>query len=122
MLGDVRFTMFAWGFDTFLLGDEFFKRCAWGCGFQGLVCLGTLISAPLYLGDLLGVDLLGSVRQGCRKDHGQLLFLELILKVRVGHGKREDNLTSADPLSYTTNRSRVDLVIFMRSQAGDVLA
>ena len=61
MLGDVRFTMFAWGLDTFLLGDEFFKRCAWGCGFQGLVCLGTSISAPL----LLGVDLLGSVRQGC---------------------------------------------------------
>ena len=65
MLGDVRFTMFAWGFDTFLLGDEFFERCAWGCGFQGLVCLGTSISAPLLLGDLLGVDLLGSVRQGC---------------------------------------------------------
>ena len=65
MLGDVRFTMFAWGFDTFLLGDEFFKRCAWGCGLQGLVCLGTSISAPLLRGDLLGVDLLGSVRQGC---------------------------------------------------------
>ena len=65
MLGDVRFTMFAWGFDTFLLGDEFFERCARGCGFQGLVCLGTWISAPLLLGDLLGVDLLGFVRQGC---------------------------------------------------------
>ena len=65
MLGDVRFTMFAWGFDTFLLGDEFFEWCAWGCGFQGLVCLGTSISAPLLLGDLLGVDLLGAVRQGC---------------------------------------------------------
>ena len=65
MFGDVRFTMFAWGFDTFLLGDEFFEWCAWGCGFQGLVCLGTSISAPLLLGDLLGVDLLGSVRQGC---------------------------------------------------------
>ena len=69
MLGDVRFTMFAWGFDTFLLGDEFFERCAWGCGFQGLVCLGTSISAPLLLGDLLGVDLLGSVRQGCNELH-----------------------------------------------------
>ena len=65
MLEDVRFTMFAWGFDTFLLGDEFFERCAWGCGFQGLFCLGTSISAPLLLGDLLGVDLLRSVRQGC---------------------------------------------------------
>ena len=49
----------------FLLGDEFFEWCAWGCGFQGLVYLGTSISAPLLLGDLLGVDLLGSVRQGC---------------------------------------------------------
>ena len=67
MLGDVRFTTFAWGFDTFLLGDEFFEWCAWGCGFQGFVCcLGTSISAPLLLGDLIGVDLLGplSVRQG----------------------------------------------------------
>ena len=57
--------MFAWRFDTFLLGDEFFERCAWVCGFQGLVCLGTSISAPLLLGDLLAVDLLGSVREGC---------------------------------------------------------
>ena len=65
MLGDVRFTLFARRFDTFLLGDEFFEWCAWGCGFQGLVCLGTSISAPLLLGDLLGVDLLWSVRQGC---------------------------------------------------------
>ena len=48
----------------FLLGDEFFEWCAWGCGFQGLVCLGTSISAPLLLGDLLEVDLLGSLRQG----------------------------------------------------------
>ena len=69
MLGDVRFTMFAWGFDTYLLGDEFLERCAWGCGFKGLVCLGTSISAPLLLGDLLGVDLLGSVRQGCSHGH-----------------------------------------------------
>ena len=51
----------------FLLGDEFFERFAWGRGFQGLVCLGTWISAPLLLGDLLGVDLLGSVRQGRKK-------------------------------------------------------
>jgi hypothetical protein len=29
--------------------------------------LGTSISVPLLLGDLLGVDLLGSVRQGCSK-------------------------------------------------------
>ena len=60
MLGDVRFTMFAWGFDTFLLGDELFERCAWGCGFEGLFCMGTSIAAPL----LLGVDLLGAVKQG----------------------------------------------------------
>ena len=52
--------MFAWGFDTFLLGDEFFEWCAWGCDFQGLVCLGTSILAPILLGDLLGVGLLGS--------------------------------------------------------------
>ena len=50
---------------VFLLGDEFFEWFAWGCGFQGLLCLGTSILAPLLLGDLLGVDLLGSVRQGC---------------------------------------------------------
>ena len=69
MPGDVRFMMFAWGFYTFLLGDEFFEWRAWGCGFQGLLCLGTSISAPLSLGDLLGVDLLGSVRQGCKNEY-----------------------------------------------------
>ena len=63
MFGDVRFTMLAWGF-----------------GFQGLVCLGTSISTPLLLGDLLGVDLLGSVRQGCadypnkKSNVGHILF------------------------------------------------
>ena len=51
----------------FCLGMNFLEWCAWGCGFQGLVCLGTSILAPLLLGDLLGVDLLGSVRQGCRE-------------------------------------------------------
>ena len=56
---------FAWGFDLFCLGMDFFERVAWGGDFQGLVCLGTSISAPLLLGDLLGVDLLGDVRQGC---------------------------------------------------------
>ena len=64
MLGDVRFTMLSWGFDTFLLGDEFLEWCAWGCGFQGLVCLGTSISAPLLLGGFLGVDLLGVCETG----------------------------------------------------------
>ena len=58
---------FAWGFDLFCLGMDFFERVAWGGDFQGLVCLGTSISAPLLLGDLLGVDLLGAVRQGCIK-------------------------------------------------------
>ena len=40
MLGNIRFTMFDWGFDTFLLGDEFFERCVWGCGFSGSCLLG----------------------------------------------------------------------------------
>ena len=51
MRGDVRFTMFSWGFDTFsssVLGDVVFR----------------VLFVPLLLGDLLGVDLLGSVRQG----------------------------------------------------------
>ena len=48
-----------------------------------------------------------------------LLCLRVHLKVNIqdflqvfqgsGIGKMEDNLTSADPLSYTTNGSRVDL-------------
>ena len=42
MLGDVRFTMFAWGFDTFLLGDEFFRE----------VCLGMWFSGSCLLGDV----------------------------------------------------------------------
>ena len=57
--------MFAWGFHLNLLGDGFFERVAWGGDFQGLLCLGTPILAPLLLGDLLGVDLLGAVIQGC---------------------------------------------------------
>ena len=65
MLGDMRFMMFAWGFHLNLLGDGFFERVAWGGDFQGLLCLGTPILAPLLLGDLLGVDLLGAVIQGC---------------------------------------------------------
>ena len=51
-----------------MLGDEFFEWFALGCGFQSHVCLGTSFSVPLLLGDLLGVDLLGSVRQGCFKE------------------------------------------------------
>ena len=34
-----------------------------------------------------------------------------------GIGKMEDNLTSADPLSYTTNGSRVDLEIYQSSRS-----
>ena len=64
-------------FSSGLLGDEFFEWFAWGCGFQGLVCLGTLISEPLLLGDLLGVDLLGSVRQGCVFDRQRNYKLNL---------------------------------------------
>ena len=85
--------MFAWRFDTFLLGDEFFERCAWGCGFQGLVCLGTSISAPLLLGDFLEVDLLGSVRQGCDMDPsnggtclgGKAFWASVIIKYTLQH-------------------------------------
>ena len=73
--------MFAWGFDTFLLKDEFFEWCAWGCGFQGLVCLGTSISAPLLLRDLLGVDLLGSVRQG----YVLLIFVSIFVFSKFCH-------------------------------------
>ena len=45
----------------------FFERVAWGGDFQGLLCLGTPILAPLLYGDLLGVDLLRAVIQGCLK-------------------------------------------------------
>ena len=61
------------GFDLFCLGMDFFERVAWGGDFQGLVCLGTSILAPLLLGDLLGVDLLGAVRQGC--------FLPIVIEI-----------------------------------------
>ena len=50
---------FSWGFDLFLLGDEFFERFAWGRGFQGLVCLGTSILALFCLGICLGWICLG---------------------------------------------------------------
>ena len=43
---------------------DFFERVALGGVFQGLVCLGMSVSAPLLLGDLLGGDLLGAVSQG----------------------------------------------------------
>ena len=49
---------------------------AWGSDFQGLVRLGTSISAPLLFGDLLGVDLLGAVRQGCM--HKQTCFKHFV--------------------------------------------
>ena len=44
---------------------DFFEWVAWGGDFQGLACLGRSISAHHLLGDLLGVDLFGAVRQGC---------------------------------------------------------
>ena len=69
---------FAWGFDLFCLGMDFFKRVAWGSDFQGLVCLGTSILAPFLLGVLLGVDLLGAVKEG------QQLFLRQNLKAPKG--------------------------------------
>ena len=43
----------------------FFERVAWGGGFEGLICLGTSILATFLLGVLLGVDLLGAVKEGC---------------------------------------------------------
>ena len=57
--------IFAWGFAQKLFGVDFFLSSAWGCDFQDLVCLGLSISTALLLGVLLGVDLLGAVRQGC---------------------------------------------------------
>ena len=51
---------FAWSFDLFCLEMDFFERVAWGGDYQGLFCLGTSIPAPLLLGDLLGVSLLGA--------------------------------------------------------------
>ena len=48
-----------------LLGDRHFERVAWGCDFQDHICLGWSILTTFLLGVLLGVDLLGAVRQGC---------------------------------------------------------
>ena len=59
--------LFTWGFNLILLGYGFFERIAWGDGFLGLLCLGTSILAPFLLGAMLGVDLLGAVRQGCSR-------------------------------------------------------
>ena len=53
--------MLAWG-DRILLGDVFFERVVWLGGFEGLICLETLILAPFLLRVLLGVDLLGAVK------------------------------------------------------------
>ena len=53
---------------------DFFERIAWGVDFQDLVCMGTSISAAVLLGDLLGMDLLGTVRQGCFKIAQQMYF------------------------------------------------
>ena len=75
LLGDVRFMLFAWGFTLILLEGGFFERIAWGDGFLGLLCSGTSILAPLLLGVLLGVDLLGAVKQGClNKDKNRYAF------------------------------------------------
>ena len=55
-----------------LLGDRHFERVAWGCDFQDHICLGWLILTTFLLGVLLGVDLLGAVRQGCSSGTSQL--------------------------------------------------
>ena len=57
--------MFVRGFHLNLLGDGSLSRVVWVGDFQSLLCLGTPILAPILLGDLLGVDLLGAVIQGC---------------------------------------------------------
>ena len=85
MLGDVRFKMFAWGFDTFLLGDEFFECCAWGCGFQGLVCLGTSISAPLLLGDLLGGEFAWVCVTGVYDTSEKIVLFRVCLLETINH-------------------------------------
>ena len=76
---------FAWGFDLFCLGMDFFERVAWGGDFQGLVCLGTSILVHLLLGDLPGVDLLGAARQGftdTKSEASQFLLYSSRLPVR----------------------------------------
>ena len=55
------------GSGKILLGDNIFAPIAWGGGFQGLFSLGTSILNPFLLGVLLGVDLLGAVRQGVQE-------------------------------------------------------
>ena len=72
MLGDVRFTMFAWGFDTFFAWGCIFRALCLGMWFSGSCLLGDVDFGTSLLADLLGVDLLGSVRQGCtvRNENG----------------------------------------------------
>ena len=57
--------IFAWGLGQILLGDRIFESVAWGCDFLDHICLGWPILTTFWLGVLLGVDLLGAVRQGC---------------------------------------------------------
>ena len=56
---------FAWGLDLFAWGWSFSRGLPGEVIFRALVCSGTSISTPLLLGDLLGVDVFGAVRQGC---------------------------------------------------------
>ena len=73
--------MFAWILDRNLLGDGFIEPVAWGCCFQGLICLGTLILITLLLGDLLGMGLVRDAIQGeeVRVDSDCLYFQQMSL-------------------------------------------
>ena len=60
MLRDVRFTMFAWGFDTFfLLGDEFSSGELGDVVFRVLFAWGRRFRHLFYLGICLGWIFLG---------------------------------------------------------------
>ena len=77
--------IFAWGLGQILLGDRHFERVAWGCDFQDHICLGWPILTTFLLGVLLGVDLLGAVRQGCSRVFDISIFVEnsfILLKNR----------------------------------------
>ncbi len=56
LLGDLILFCLGMNFSSGVLGDVVFRV---------LFAWGRRLSAPFLLGDLLGVDLLGSVRQGC---------------------------------------------------------
>ena len=58
--------MFAWVLDLIMLGDGFFEMVAWECCFQGPIVFRKLVLATFLLRYLLGVVLLGALRQECK--------------------------------------------------------